>query len=136
MKIALIACVKKKRKGAHPAKDLYISPLFRLALNYVTHNFQRYYILSAKYGLLRPEKRVRGYNKTLNRMSVKNRRMWAVSVARGIRKVVLRGNELYFYAGKRYREELMRLLGSDYKCKAPLKGLSIGRQLQWYKRHL
>lgn len=133
MKVALVACAKKKRKGVHRACDLYVSSLFRSALEYVQHRFEQYYVLSAKYGLLHPNTEVRDYDETLNAIHVNERRKWASDVAVNIRKHIPKGSEIHFFAGVKYRKELMRLLAADYRFKTPLKGLSIGRQLQWYK---
>lgn len=65
MKIALISCVSKKQELADGEKvkaiDLYISPLFKMAYNYAQKlNVDKIFILSAKHGLLSPEKEI-GY---------------------------------------------------------------------------
>ena len=53
-KIILISCVSKKLLHSAPAQDLYVSPLFRLNLEYARKLAPgAIYILSAMYGLLR-----------------------------------------------------------------------------------
>ena len=61
MNIGLVSCVKVKRTYKTQAQDLYISPLFRKAWNYVTKTYDRNYILSAKYGLLIPTTEIEPY---------------------------------------------------------------------------
>lgn len=70
--IVMISCCKSKLEDGreHPAAELYTSPLFRKSLEYARRITQDkdIYILSAKYGLLPLEARVRSYDVTLNRM--------------------------------------------------------------------
>ena len=74
--VVLISCVKKKLGYAAPAKDLYISPLFRLSWKYAqTRNPNKIFILSAKYHLLDPEKVVEPYDQTLKRMNRREERV-------------------------------------------------------------
>ena len=63
MKIALISCVSKKQELSDgekvKAKDLYISPLFKMAYDYAKKlDVDRVFILSAKHGLLSPDKEI------------------------------------------------------------------------------
>jgi len=51
-KIVLISCVKRKLPHRVPAKDLYISQLFKLSFAYAQRlRPDAIYILSAKHGL-------------------------------------------------------------------------------------
>ena len=52
--IALVACVKTKAETPRPARDLYVSDLFRKASAYAEKTADAWYILSAKYGHVRP----------------------------------------------------------------------------------
>lgn len=70
-KVGLISCVKKKQKGPLKAKELYNSPIFRKARAYAEKNYAKWYILSAKYNLLDPEKIIKRYNVSLNNKSKK-----------------------------------------------------------------
>ena len=45
--------------------------------------------------------------------------------------------ELFFHAGKDYRENLIPLLiGDGVRVQVPLEGLRQGQQLQWYNIRL
>jgi hypothetical protein len=135
MNIGLVACVKRKQKGVHAARDLYRSTLFRYAFGYASKHCDRVYILSAKYGLVKPGRRIKNYDLTLKTMSRTRRRKWADSVASQIRREVPRGSTLHFFCGATYREDLETLL-SDFTQRVPSQCLlPLGYQNQWYKRH-
>lgn len=136
MKIALISCVKKKRQGTYAARDLYISTLFKLAFAYAGKHADRAYILSAKYGLVAPSTPIRNYDVTLNRMFRAEQRRWAEDVAAEIKRAVSKEDTLVFLCGEMYRRDLLEHLSGVYRCEVPIKGLQLGRQLQWYKRNI
>lgn len=131
-KVILISCVSKKRSISIEAKDLYISPLFKLNLKYATQiNPSSIYILSAKHGLLNLEDQVDPYEQTLNRMKVNERRAWSKRVLEQLSHITsLQEDEFTFLAGSRYRQFLVPHLKH---VKIPLEGLGIGYQLQKLK---
>ena len=135
LRIAIISCSKKKQKGIHRADELYISAFFRASLAYALENFDRVYILSAKYGLLTLHRRVKTYEKSIRSLSGVQRRRWAEKVAGEMRQYLRSGSRITFFCGELYRKDLLPLLKEDFQCSAPLKGLSLGKQLQWYKLH-
>ena len=64
--IVLISCVKKKASQPRPARELYISDLFRKSLKYAQSlSPDAIYILSAKYGLLSLDTVIEPYDVTL-----------------------------------------------------------------------
>ena len=109
-KIILISCVKKKQKGNKiPAKDLYISPLFKKAWKYAeTLKVDKIYILSAKYGLLSPETLIDDYDVTLLKMTKFERQHWANGVLQRMvaENIDLDNYEFVILAGKAYSEYL------------------------------
>ena len=135
--IALVSCVKKKRQRAHPAQDLYISTLFTLSREYAEKYARKWFILSAKYGLLSPQQIIEPYEQTLNNMKKADRVRWANQVYSQMKKVNLLQPdlEILWLAGKKYQCEL-RLRLSDYKHVDPLEGLGIGKRLAWLKNSL
>jgi hypothetical protein len=74
--VALIACSKMKVEDQVAAEDLYSSPLFRMSRSYAERNAHRWFILSAKHGLLHPETITSPYDTTLNGMALAGRREW------------------------------------------------------------
>lgn len=68
MKIALIACCKKKKESQCRACEMYQSTLFKLSYKYAEKTgCDEIYILSAKYGLLDKDKIIAPYDETLNK---------------------------------------------------------------------
>jgi len=138
-RVGFAGCAKQKRNTRSRAKDLYISNLFIKARQYVESNYDRWFILSAKYGLVEPEAYIEPYDETLNEKTVEERRKWSKRVFSQIISKLPNSSqyELYFHAGAKYREFLIPLLVEvGYSCKVPLKGMKIGEQLSWYKRQL
>ena len=133
MKVVLISCVSKKLPHKAKARDLYVSTLFKLGLKYAeSQHPDKIFILSAEHGLVDLEKEIEPYNKTLNTMSAKEVSIWAEQVLKQLQVVAdLKSDKFIFLAGERYRKHLLLYL-SNYSI--PLKGLGIGRQLQWLKR--
>lgn len=133
-KIALISCVNKKRPYKAKAKELYVSSLFKFNLKYAESFADRIYILSAKHGLLGLNEEVEPYDLTLNTMSSKEIKAWAKAVIEKLSKVSdLEKDDFTFLAGEKYRKYLLPHI-KNYKI--PLKGLGIGKQLQYLKREI
>ena len=129
-KMVLISCVSKKLNYKSKAQDLYISPLFKKNLKYARSlNPDIIFILSAKYGLLKLNKKIEPYNKTLNNMNSKKRKMWASVVVKQLQKVSnLSKDKFIFLAGSNYRKYL---LPNIKHYQVPMMGLTIGKQLKW-----
>ena len=81
-RIAILSCVKRKRTSAAPARDLYVSDLFRGLRRYAEARADAWYILSAEHGLLHPDQVVAPYERTLNNMRKPERLAWASRVQR------------------------------------------------------
>ncbi len=95
-------------------------------------NFDRWFILSAKYRLVDPETYIDPYGKTLNKMYARERAEWANKVYEQLVQKTSPDDEITFLAGERYRERLEVLLQQrGNKVFVPMRGMSIGRQLQW-----
>lgn len=129
-KIVLISCVSKKLHQRSRAQDLYISPLFKKELAYAKMlNPDKIFILSAKHGLLRLNKEIEHYDKTLNKMRSNEIKEWANLVLNQLKKLTdLKNDEFIFLAGNNYRKFLLPEI-EHYNI--PMQGLSFGKQLQW-----
>ena len=134
-KIVLISCVSKKLHHKSKAQDLYVSPLFQKNLKYANSlNPDKIFILSAKYGLLRLNKEIEPYDKTLNKMHSNEIKEWANYVLNQMRKSTdIENDEFIFLAGNNYRKFLLPHL-KHYKI--PMLGLSIGKQLKWLSKRI
>ncbi len=134
MKIVLISCASKKLNHKALAKELYISQLFKLNMKYAQSlNPDKIFILSAKYGLLKPEEEIDSYNETLNKKTDSEIKTWAEKVLLELKKEAdLEKDEIIFLAGEKYRKYLIPKI-KNYKT--PLKGLGIGKQLKFLKEN-
>lgn len=134
--VYLVSCVSQKRERACEARDLYVSELFRKARRYVETSGCPWFVLSAEHGLLAPDQVIAPYERTLNKMGVADRRMWAERVAAQLAETVPDPSQVVLLAGERYREFLARLLeGRDVAVSVPMQGLRIGEQLRWLGQH-
>ena len=133
--IYLVSCVAEKRESESPAQDLYCSALFEKEKVYVLRSIQHgdeWFILSAKYGLLKPEAVIGPYNETLNNKGKAERQRWAQKVLDELRNVVRPGDLSVFLAGLKYREFLESgLLELGCRVSVPMRGMRIGEQLKW-----
>jgi hypothetical protein len=132
MNVGLVACVAGKLDHAAPARELYCSQLFRAASTYAEREYDAWYVLSALYGLVRPDEVILPYNVTLLRMSGHLRRDWGWRVRGQLRELPNQiGMILYLHAGAPYRDAL-DAVSWGWPVVVPLEGLMIGQQLHWY----
>ena len=133
----LVSCVKTKRSSPCRAEDLYSSAWFVKARAYAERQDCPWRILSAKYGLVRPEAVIEPYEKTLKKMGAAERREWAERVLAQLEPELAGIDAVVFLAGQSYREFLegpLRNRGLDVRV--PMEGLSQGRQLSWLNDQL
>ncbi len=131
-RLFLVSCVKTKGKIPASAKDLYTSNWFRKARACVEKTGCPWRILSAQYGLVHPEEKIRPYQKTLNTMRVDERRVWAKRVLAGLGPYLDSVDTVVFFAGQRYREFLEPALRErGLAVCVPMSGLRQGQQLAW-----
>lgn len=134
MRVALISCVKTKSKSKNMAKDLYISPLFKMNYTYAKQNCDKVFILSAKHGLLEETEVIEPYEQTLSKMKKIDRIKWADDVTKQLSaKNDLAKDEFMILAGKNYREFLLPNI-RNYTI--PFEGRSFGKQLQQLKERI
>ena len=133
--LCLMSCVAAKLPHMAAAKDLYTSPLFVKGRCFVEAQGWPWFILSAKYGLVGPEEEIAPYEKTLNKMSVVERRDWANKVLEALGPRLAGVRSVVFLAGKNYREFLApELRERGIEIHVPMQGMRIGEQLRWLSR--
>jgi len=130
--IALVSCVKVKRPHSCRAADLYVSPLFLKMRSFAERHADRWFVLSAKYGLVDPESVIAPYEQTLNAAGVRERRAWAARVYGQMESACLftPGTSFLWLAGAKYKEHLSQLLRHHHQHD-PLVGKKIGERLSW-----
>ena len=135
-KIVLISCVSKKKDYPTEAENIYESALFKYSLGYAKSlKPDDIYILSAHHGLLELDKKIEPYEKTLNKMGVRERREWSERV---LKQMISKGLDLekdkfVILAGNSYREYLVQHI-NNYEV--PMEGLRIGEQLSFLKKRV
>ena len=133
--IVLVGCVKSKQSHAARAKDLYVSDLFRKARRYAEETTERWYVLSAKYGLVAPDEVIEPYELHLARASASYRRRWGITVANQLLAAsgALEGRVIELHAGSAYTDAIRsHLLSAGAQVVEPLAGLTLGQRLAWY----
>jgi hypothetical protein len=126
-----------KQERACEAKDLYVSPLFRKMRQYAEKNAEKWYILSSKYHLVRPEEVIEPYDVTFNKMPASGIRTWAQETLKILKGELFPTDIVTIFAGKQYRRYLVN--GIQEICRevlVPMKNLGIGKQLQWLNSKL
>lgn len=135
--IGLVGCVKTKRSVTTAAKDLYDSPLFHGQRQTVETSCDRWYILSAKHGLLDPETEVAPYEEALYGTSRHHKRSWSRRVLAELREELgdLDGMHFEVHAGQDYYAhglvEGLRKAGATVGL--PTQRLSMGQKLSYYR---
>lgn len=133
--IVLISCVSKKLDRKSTAENIYISPLFKKNLTYAKSlNPNEIYILSAEHGLLKLTDEIEPYDKTLNNMRSNEIKEWSKKVISQLKSLTdLKNDKFTFLAGEKYRKYLIPELNN---VNIPMKGLKIGKQLQWLTKQI
>lgn len=135
--ITLVACVSKKLDRPAPAAELYVSPWFKKARRYAELTSDCWFILSALYGLVEPDRVIEPYEATLSKLNRYARVDWANGVYFHIQNTVkeMEGT-VVFLAGYHYRVHLARLLRGLVVVETPLAGMGIGQQLAWFNEEI
>jgi len=131
-RVVLIACGNRKRGTATAAADLYVGSLFRYSLAYARSlKPNDIFVLSARHGLLSLDRIIEPYNETLNGKSSAEITAWADKTLNQLAKLCdLEKDEMVVLAGDKYRKYLIPKMRN---ARIPLKGLPIGKQLQFLK---
>ncbi|HET6311145.1 MAG TPA: hypothetical protein VFH00_09110 [Candidatus Nitrosotalea sp.] len=136
-RIGLVGCVKSKLDKPISARDLYTSPLFRGRRKYVERTCDRWFVLSAKHGLVDPDTVLEPYDQTLKNSGRAERRRWGAEVLYALKLELGAFSSTVFeiHAGDDYRAfglvDGIRELGGQVTL--PTEGLSLGQQLEFYR---
>jgi hypothetical protein len=132
--IALLGCVSMKGIVPALARDLYVSPLWKLRRAYAERFSDRWFVLSAKHGLVLPDTVIAPYDLALTDLGWKQRNFWAQQIVWDLREHGVTGatEQVEIHAGVAYRKGVQETLGAV----CPVSGLGIGQQFVWYKQRL
>lgn len=136
--IVLLGCVKTKRPGKWPARDLYTSTLFLGRMAYAESTERPWFVLSAKYGILAPDDDIEDYDVSLIAATAAEREVWALRALAGLDEKCgsLSGKVVEIHAGQEYRVPalLKGIRERGGSVTVPLAALGIGKQFAWYAR--
>lgn len=135
-RIGLVGCASAKLSRPAPARELYTSQLFRKASFFAEATCERWYILSAKHGIVAPDEVLEPYDVKLGRGHRDPAKDappiwdWAAKVIDQLTAALADVPDplLVTLAGEQYRTILFKL---TWPHEVPMKGLGIGEQLGW-----
>lgn len=138
----LVGCGGAKLSHPAPARDLYTSTLFRKSRAWAETNGERWYIASAKHGLVRPDWEIAPYDIRLGTgrgapaIHDWTRTLVADLMAElGALMLLRQPVTVAILAGRTYVEPIrLYLKGSRITVHDPLQGLGIGQRLAWLSR--
>ncbi|GAA3539044.1 hypothetical protein GCM10022263_28230 [Nocardioides daeguensis] len=136
--VVLIGCAKRKLPTAAPAKDLYVSALFRKGRAYAERLGVPWFILSAEHGLVAPDEELEPYDLRLSDTPREYRRKWGADVVESLLAALgsLDGITVEVHAGAAYADPIRDgLRAARAQVVEPLRGLPIGSRLAWYGDH-
>ncbi|HWL78028.1 DUF6884 domain-containing protein [Microbacterium sp.] len=135
-RIGLVGCAAQKLQRPAPARDLYVSQLFRKASAYAQATCDVWFILSAKHHLVHPDEVLDPYNVRLgDKVTGPPIWDWATETARQIEEAAAAFDDphLVVLAGEQYQTIRWR---TTLPIDIPMKGLGIGEQLGFLTREL
>lgn len=134
--IYLVACVSQKLDRRARAADLYRSDWFRKARTYVEETGDRWFVLSAAHGLVKPSQPLAPYDATLRDLTGAQRRLWGEKTLRQLRRAIgpRHAGPIIFLAGRLYREPLLAFAGD--RAVIPMQGMGIGQQKAWLAKQI
>ena len=110
-RVGLVGCASQKLTRPEPARQLYVSQLFWKASAYAEATCDRWYVLSAKHGLVHPDAVIEPYDMRLgtNHKTSPPIHAWADMVRYQLdaELVGLEGVTLVALAGEQYRTALL-----------------------------
>ncbi len=135
--LLLLGCIKYKRSGPTPAHNLYTSPLFLRRRRYAEAAGVRWYVLSARHGLVLPEEVIAHYDVHLAGQSASYRAAWGAFVVEQLRRErgEMSGLVVDIHAGDAYVEAVRGPLErAGTVVLDPVDARSLGETLAWYDR--
>lgn len=127
--VVLVACCGSKLSAPFAARDLYQSVLFKKSRAYAESIADRWFVLSAKFGLVNSFDEIPPYELTLSEMDSQERRAWDQRVIRGLISAGISRNDLVVsLCGNDYSGWIQY---TDFAVERPMRGLGIGQQLAW-----
>lgn len=134
--ICLVSDSKSQRHMKSLAENLFSSALFQKSKAYATTKCTRWYILSARYGLIEPNQLIEPYGMMFDDLPGEQKFKWGQQVLASIlQQRIVTYDVIVLLAGASYQAYLLPVLQARrYTVETPLKGLSAVDQLAWLER--
>lgn len=137
MRVGLVGCTKSKLSRRARGEDLYSpSAMFRGRRAFVAQSCDRWFILSAKHGVLAPSDELEPYDVTLVGAPVPVKRAWSTRVTAELKEALgdVAGMTFEIHAGRDYwgygLVDSLRSAGAEVEI--PTEGLTQGQQRRFY----
>lgn len=108
--IIIIQCSNSKKSQQTKASELYTSERFNLSKKIAEKYAKTWFILSAKHGLIEPDKLVTPYDRTITDFSVDEKKEFISNVINQITKLELTNKRLIFLTDPDYTDEIVNFL--------------------------
>jgi hypothetical protein len=137
-KIAIIGGSRKKNIASVPAREMFRSNYYKLALNYVESKFEHKNntTLDSMNGISTLDQVIVPFDKQLKGMKADEKKAWIEKVVEQLEKVP-KGSTLIFFCGSDYTKLVtVPLEAKGFVVETPLKELGgLGSHLQFYKNN-
>jgi cytoplasmic iron level regulating protein YaaA (DUF328/UPF0246 family) len=134
MTVVIINCSKKKNSGKMMASDLYCGKMFKGALKYAKTYNRPIFILSAKYGLIQLDDVIEDYNLKITMLNKAEKLKWTKLVLIQWRILIKDYESVVFLCSEEYSKLIIPNIRNKYLL--PLKGLTMGYQLQFFTNNV
>lgn len=133
--IVLIACSREKRAERAPAKDLYLSERFRLCRTAAEAYADKWFIVSAKHGLVDPERILSPYDTTLPNMTSCEVEVWNKKVKNQLARWVPKQSNIVCLGDSEYFTPLANLdLNARARVHLPFRRIDQSNHLTWLRK--
>lgn len=135
--ICIVGDSRAKLKTRALAENMFTAPLFKKARAYARSHSNYWYILSARYGLLKPGDLIDPYSITVDDLSDDDLFKLAQRVVQRLYRTPVTSNDHFTMLAKStYCKVLAPVLAArSYSFSYPLAGKGIVQQLRWLKAH-
>lgn len=129
--IGVIACSNTKAKARCPAREMYQGALFKKSVAYIERLRIPWFIISAKYGLMKPDQIILPYELKIQDMSEAEKDHLGRKVNEELKKYLKKDEVVLALAGFDYM-----IFARDIPVLMPMIGLRIGKRLGWLEKKL
>tara|TARA_R100000152_G_C6779379_1_gene210950 strand:+ start:867 stop:1280 length:414 start_codon:yes stop_codon:yes gene_type:complete len=127
--IGIIGCGSKKQIKKCRAEDMYLGSFFKMSTSIVKKTTERYFILSAKYGVLNPSDIIEPYELKITDLKTEQYRRWIFQNSKRLQQLINKNETIYSLASDRYNNALYQ-----FNVYAPMTGLTMGYRNSWLRK--